>query len=303
MEQTFNIIYSNRSLSKNKKKENQEAMELPHIGATCEICNRTDFLPFRCAFCNKMVCTEHKNNHGSDCPIELTSNADVDDSKKPASKLIPRSLCQFCKQSTPELALVECLVCHGEYCLAHRHQHNCSSTKEQQDIARLNRLEQDEKVKRNEEILNKLRMDGNTGVKAQAYKNTSKNQQLAKRIRIMKIKQSAKGPTNIPMTDRLHFHVDYEPIPTPSTDDRKLIVKQLNVFTSTNMSVGKLIDYIAAQLGLTNSNNIAQADQLVLRHTRSCTVLDSQKKFADLISDEMLEDGDDLIITYVKPKI
>ncbi|KTW26185.1 hypothetical protein T552_03076 [Pneumocystis carinii B80] len=48
-------------------------MEFPNIGSYCSYpsCRRLDYLPFKCLYCNKEFCNDHKNEENHDCEKEL----------------------------------------------------------------------------------------------------------------------------------------------------------------------------------------------------------------------------------------
>lgn len=277
-------------------------MELPHIGEVCVICRRNDYLPFKCSHCDKIVCIDHKTNHGDECPLNTDSFLAPEVSNSDSL----HSRCDYCKKITLNLELVTCTFCEKNYCLSHRHQiqHSCSHLEE----VRQQRYQDDERR-------NQIRSDALANLKTTSTKNntniTPKSQSrpfvdpkklaLAKRIRIMSLKQSAKGPPNVLEEDKIFFKVRFE-----HHEDLKLSNKSkhdsvIKIFATPRHTLGRIVDWISTELSLINKNNLAGSEELTLCKNDDRSELcwfDNQKTFSDYLDNNQIEDGDDLIIRY-----
>jgi hypothetical protein len=72
----------------------------------------------------------------------------------------------------------------------------------------------------------------------------AKNEALARKVQLIKLKQTAIGVKAVPFSERIHLHVI---VPPTSGADRR----ELRYFVSNQWSVGKTVDY------LTSENKIA----------------------------------------------
>lgn len=289
-------------------------MELPHIGLTCSVCNRNDYLPFKCTSCAKVVCIDHRANHGADCPLTQTSF--VAEPKAVSESL--KQACNFCRKITLKLELSRCQHCPGNHCLYHRHQvqHECPQ------LARdkLARDQQTEiRLMRQQEALNRLKATvGEAGSRQQQQQQTKnqvitdpKKSALAKRVRLMKMKQSATCPkglihdTSIQTDqDKLFLEVRFVHEPQSELSQESLDGKSVNIWTSPKWTVGQTLDYPAHLLGATNKNHLEGSDRLVLmRHSRSTNKLidlDTTATFQQYLDTKELESGDILLLTYAR---
>jgi len=279
-------------------------MELPHLGLNCQVCNRNDYLPFKCTHCDKMVCIDHKTNHGKDCPLEAThfEPSDVASNLKNLQKS-----CDFCKKMTLELELTECGLCRSRFCLHHRHQdqHNCSLFIQLRESTR---REAEQRHERQRIALQNLKGVPSTSGScitlsetAQRLPSDPKKRALAKRVRIMKIKQTARGPPNILEVDRVYFEVKFHHEPGSKLSDVSKQGRSVNIFTTLKHPVGRMIDWSAGELGLTNKNNVPGSSQLVFRKLTSTDewiTLDNQVDFSHYLNDDTLENGDEIILTF-----
>jgi hypothetical protein len=281
-------------------------MELPHIGATCVVCNRNDYLPFKCQHCTKIVCIDHKEDHGADCPLSRTSFDAKIDLKSPESI---RQACDFCKKITLQLELSKCPHCHGKHCLYHRHQvqHTCAKLAEETETRK---LEEAAKIQKQQEALSKLKAKQTVNPAREAPKLDHsvqtrldpKKLALARRVNVMRIKQSARGPPNVLDQDKLFFEVEFIHNPESKLSNESKHGKKLNIYATKTHTVGRLVDFSSHELDITNKNQLHDSDQLVfqLKEHSNCTVLDSQATFQHYLDSGLLDSGDKLLMTHHK---
>lgn len=275
-------------------------MELPHIGKNCMVCNRNDYLPFKCSYCEMIVCVDHRTNHGNKCSLnelvfDKSNNVPPNESLKAA--------CDYCKRKTLSLELVKCNHCSMKHCLYHRHQvqHQCPELAEAQTKA-----DQSARSARQQEALDYLKtsLEGSNSKPTCSATKTKptdpKKQQLARRIRIMKIKQGARGPPNVLEADKIFFEVRFkhEAKSLISNSQRENVLK---IFTTRNHPVGRMVDWSADELNVINRNHLVGPDLLVFKKeldSGELLTLDSHKIFSHYMDGQTLENGDELILTY-----
>lgn len=112
----------------------------------------------------------------------------------------------------------------------------------------------------------------------------------------MKLKNKSIGPKNIPQSERFYFAV-YQPI----TDSPKVYTNFQGIFVSTAWSIGKIIDYMAESLNLSNSNNVAKSKKLRLFNHETGYILAPKidMTLSELITSNNITEGQDIILEYV----
>ena len=205
------------------------------------------------------------SSHG--CPTNNDSNDQIKDENKESKSILED--CHFCKQLVPDTEIVSCSECNNKHCLAHRHpdSHSCSS---------INKVPE---VKKPAIQIQTHSAPANRG---------AKNDTLAKRVAIMKMKQSAKGFTAIPQTERLHFNLI---IPNDSSPKP--------IFLSKEWSIGKCVDWLATTFKLVNNNSSQDALKLVLSKQDQDNYFSFSSKLNDLITNDFQE-GDTIVLKYVE---
>lgn len=121
---------------------------------------------------------------------------------------------------------------------------------------------------------------------------------MVNKIKLMKIKGKAFGDNKIPVVDRLFFSVHY-----PLTDG---ICKECRpLFVSKTWSVGRVIDFFSKRMKIENNNNVQTAPKLRLFVKDSgCLITHNMDTVMEtLIKDQVLLDGDSLVLEYVEPDI
>ena len=101
----------------------------------------------------------------------------------------------------------------------------------------------------------------------------TKNEALATKVALMKLKQNARGPTGVPMENRRHIFVE--------VDD-----KRYPFYFSTLWPLGKALDYLTKELKLLPATRVIILD-------RDQTLLDLSTNISDL---QQLRDADVIIL-------
>jgi len=111
----------------------------------------------------------------------------------------------------------------------------------------------------------------------------------------MRVKGSAIGPKNVPMSERFYFLVSL-----PLTVKNKHICTPKGVFVNAQWAIGKCIDSIADTLKVPNNNNTAATNKLRLFHHSNgaliCSEMDTP--LTKLFEDSTIVDGQHIILEY-----
>lgn len=281
-------------------------MELPQVGEHCQVCNRNDYLPFKCAYCNKLVCINHKTNH-SDCPInQITFNDSAESNSLGTSSEVLKDACHYCRLSFLKLELVNCSYCSGNYCLTHRHQHqhNCISITKTKDENELRSLELSEKSRNAIEKLKPHLKSGFQKPRQSSYAPQN-NSALAKKVRLMKLKLSSRGVVGTPEKDRIYFLCKFCHNPSAQKSQENNDGRCINFFASPEQYVGRLVDWTANELNISSTINFQpqKTERLVFQkvlNDGSRQTLNSNAFFKEYLANGTLESGDEMLLTFVK---
>lgn len=184
-----------------------------------------------------LISTHSKDHHSRDAHNCINDNNIVDKTSNEHESIHGR--CCFCKTSVPDIELVFCVGCHLKHCLIHRHpdSHKCNESFVVKESS--------------------LREKAKPALKCEAPNvRGAKNEALARRVAVMKLKQTATGLTSTPETERLYFKISV------LKDSEKTQSK--SIFLCKKWSVGKCVDWLASNFHLVNNNNNPSAAKLVL---------------------------------------
>ena len=184
--------------------------------------------------------------------------------------------CAFCRQSVPDTELVLCDKCDASHCLTHRHydSHKCPKNISEEKPKAL--------------VVKPMVKSSSPNVKG------TKNQSLALKVALMKLKQKASGQSSIPMDERLYFKVNFQ----KSAQNNNFDVKE--VFLSKEWSIGKCIDWLSSHLSLINNNNNPLAPKLVLSvDSGDKQILLMSHTLKQLESEGLVSNGDTLCLKYI----
>ncbi|XP_067055408.1 AN1-type zinc finger protein 1-like [Acropora muricata] len=253
--------------------------EFPRLGVRCEVktCQKLDFLPFLCNECCGKFCSKHRTkvSHGCFTGFKQEKEARLENMQQKSGMQ-----CAFhdCKS---ELIQVTCEHCCCSYCLRHRHQvdHQCSSLP-----LKKARQSPEEKI---QQIIGKdlsKEKKGRGGVR---------NEIMAAKVSLMKIKLKATGDVCIPQDERIYLRVL---LPYGSNG------QEIPMFFSKRWTVGKIIDKIAAAANLRNDNNLNRGEKkLRLIHRNTGEVLGQELQVVDFQKRDnfQLFSGSAVVIEYV----
>jgi predicted nucleic acid binding AN1-type Zn finger protein len=197
------------------------------IGTHCSIqsCNRLDFLPIKCYLCLSYFCKEHSSYSGHKCP-KFNDNI-VNENEVQLKNPLNLFPCSFVDCKIKELVKVECDYCMLNFCMKHRLQvdHNCDKQPKSQVVSKEPKPE--------------LHFEVKTNV-------SDKNKALQTKLIIMKLKQTAVGPTGLPEESKYYCFVE------DLTKEKATLKK--GFFFSKKWPIGRGVEFIFKTLSINISN-------------------------------------------------
>jgi len=259
-------------------------MEFPSLGKNCEKsdCNRLDFLPIKCNFCSEYFCSEHSPPDHHSC-AHLTAAGHTE--KADGAIQIQRYHCSVpgCKKT--ELAPVLCNYCALQICLGHRHQadHHCE------------KLEPGVRgMTETRALVDNILSSHNQPPASDVPKKprSVKAQKTAAKVQLMKLKMKSSGDKTLPQAERIYFLV------TPPKSSGKSVS---GAWVSRRWVMGRVIDSLAASLGVQNNNNLQSADKLNLFRSADGESVseDTSLELEKVLNRELLFNGDAVTLEYV----
>ncbi|XP_074599267.1 AN1-type zinc finger protein 1-like [Brevipalpus obovatus] len=244
--------------------------EFPHIGDRCFRCQDLDFLPVECEFCKNVFCKIHFSVQSHECPAFVEQDRVVSEKSDNHEHV----KCAFCNEVVlNRLEMVTCDICEKGFCLAHRlpEVHCCvkRTAIEKKSVPQIN--------------LPKSR----PSVAPKGSKG-AKNDALAKKVALMKLKSSAIGQASVPQSERRYFNLV---LPDEQTKP---------IFLCSQWSVGKCVDFLADKFKVTNNNNRANMPKLML-YNQDDLQLDFDTQIDKLEQEKVIDNGQNLIMKYVNP--
>ena len=220
-------------------------MELPQIGNFCSICGSLDFVPFICPHCRKQLCGDHASMPNHECSNLEENN--ISSPLKPTDSDFFQ--CTFC--NAKETVEIKCRECGFSFCLTHRYpeSHSCKVLDFRQKL----------QSSKNQQILSSSDVSSKSKAPAIAVKKpkNAKNEALAKKVALMKLKQIAKGDTKVAMEERFYFNL--------KLPNQKLV----HVFFNRRLQIGRIIDMLCSEHSIKLKNENLQLLSLVHELTDS----------------------------------
>jgi hypothetical protein len=210
---------------------NSNEKDLSSIGQHCSFqsCNRLDFLPVKCEFCFQKFCKEHSSVTGHTCSKYEELNQQKLEKARKILQPIQFYKCVFQDCEQREMVQVLCDFCMLNFCLKHRLpvDHKCAV--------------KNEPIKSESSFIDKSKELNKPEFKFEMKKNVSeKNTQLASKLVLMKLRQTAVGPPGLPELAKYYCFIDYNNEKKP-------------FFFSTKWPVGKCIEFIFDKLKISQS--------------------------------------------------
>ncbi|CAF0883320.1 unnamed protein product [Adineta ricciae] len=233
------------------------------LGTHCEYpeCNTLDFLPIYCFHCEKTFCKRHGSAPDHSCISLQQTNLENSTSNLP---FLPCAYSNGCKSQKSPISFT-CSLCLKNFCVEHRHvdDHECPNRAQQQPMTHY------------ASQTNKSEPKATSNYPTEKFVGT-KNEALANKVAIMKLKQSAKGPVGVPMENRLHVFVQI--------DDGDGNNKRYPFYLSKLWPLGKGLDYLTKELKLLSANRIIILEREDIQLDLSATISDlKQLHDADVI--------------------
>lgn len=250
------------------------------MGKQCSLdnCRTLDFLPIPCSHCSLHFCRAHSLPAAHSCS---SPPAAPEYRPEGAPRRYPCTV-GGCNRAEP--APVQCAACQALLCLVHRHQadHSCSAL---EAVSR--------PMAATKEVVKEILSSGPAPAPARPPR-TVKAQKTAAKVQLMKLKMGSKaGDPGLPQEERVYFLV---------SPPRELARPAAGAWVSRAWSMGRVLDSLAAGLGVTNRNNVSGAEKLGLY--RSCDGQSLSREAASLLR-ELLEreevfNGDSVLLEFCR---
>lgn len=193
------------------------------VGVHCYYCRQLDFLPFHCSHCNHDFCSSHRLKESHHCE-SLQLNKSNDSQKNPSS--IVNNHGKFFQSLLPAKA-------------SERIKESTKASSPSSSIPDNNNI----KSSLNKSSLDKLLKFFNRHKTTKASSTHSSNK-ISQKLTLQK---SSKGDTKIPLQNRIYVYCYV-------LDIDHNIDKPEPIFINKVWPIGRVIDYLASQLGIKNVN-------------------------------------------------
>ena len=148
-------------------------------------------------------------------------------------------------------------------------------------------------MEKTREIVKNILSKENIDSKKLDKKVSAKNAKMSAKIQLMKLKQNADGNKSIPPNERVYFRVHF-----PSKKSES--VNSKNVFVSSKISSGKVVDALAELCQIENPNNSSMVTKKLRIFGLEGDIWSS--KLSDIletmIKEEMAFNGESIILEY-----
>jgi predicted nucleic acid binding AN1-type Zn finger protein len=246
----------------------EKAQGLLEVGQHCFICNKLDFLPFKCYDCNKTFCADHKRPEAHDCePVsrrpasqnsaQRTTGSRLGTGSPSGNRLGGSRSTSVSRTSSPDIP--------SGHATGSRAIPSTTSTTSSSKLEKLKSF---------------------WAAKKSVPKPKRPNQALA----LAELKKSAKGDDKIPMQDRIYFYIERPEsryIDTVTNQSTVRPAKKLPVYFSKDMVVGRVLDKSSELLSISNRNS--NSDKKIGLY--SAQLLPYSAKLGDLV-----KNGDQLVV-------
>ena len=248
-------------------------MEAFDTGTHCQLttCKNLDFLPFVCDKCSLVFCSEHRTPLSHNCS-NLTPKESTD-LKKPCS--IINYPCSVENCDSVELVPVLCSLCKEQVCLSHRipEDHNCIKLKvKKKPVSVSNQLHQQFEMKQPKSL------------------KSAKARKMSAKLALMKLKLHSIGSNELPEEERAYFFVHAHNLKTSAKP----------FFVCKSWTVGKVVDFLANKLNLSNQNHVINCAKLRLCSADSGDVIMPDVTIQNIFDNELLFNGSAVILKYVE---
>ena len=249
------IFYLNMSLS-----PKDACNDLANLGQNCSFkaCSRLDFLPIKCDLCALVFCKEHSSLSSHLCEKYNQLSQKKQSEKKPLEP-VQFYQCSFesCANQK-EIVSICCEFCKLNFCLKHRLvvDHNCTA--------------RSELLKPDSNNIDKNKTAKPAEFKFEMKQNVSdKNVQLAAKLLIMKLRQTAIGPPGLTEQFKYYCYVECNKEKKP-------------FYFSTKWPIGKCIEFVFEKL------RISISELSKFKFYLEDSLIESSNNIEDLIKKEVL---------------
>ena len=261
-------------------------------GKHCHNCENLDFLPLLCYYCRLIFCKDCHWFEKHKCSKYSEEQKKSNDNNQKITEFEKFACCyKNCKiQSKVQII---CPACGYQFCLKHRNviDHECKKKEEIKAETRNINLQQDRIIS---EAIAKTKSKTNNAnpIPIPTKRKKLKNTAMARKVAIMKLKNTAIGDNSIPENDRFHLKLIISPeiLNNKSSSSKKDVEK--GVFINKFATIGKNLDKICDVLKIINRNNEIQNED-----ERLGLSVDGENKIqAHLLTKDVLENGDSVYL-------
>ncbi|KAG9097297.1 hypothetical protein FS749_006602 [Ceratobasidium sp. UAMH 11750] len=260
-------------------------MDLPEKGAHCGLasCQIFDLLPIRCTACQALFCKTHaqQDAHGCEAPVSVREPAS--DSTRVGCEVDGCGRAAVLKPAVGDTPAPgwSCDVCHGVYCISHRHTdtHNCVPVSRPPVV---------DKKAEAQALLTKLFPDAKAGgtstARARPAPADPVKRAKLRAIELMKMKHKAVSAdpslargSGIQAGDKIHLRVTYAPLKS-----------EVVVWYRKDIVTGKAVDLAGRALSVSREDGRGMR---FVRGHETDGVLDLKN---ELTLGGQIEDGDEV---------
>lgn len=205
--------------------------ELPGLGDHCSLkfCQTLDFLPIKCDLCSLKFCKEHFSYDSHFCvKYKELNQINSSSSSNSVAPIISRYTCSLDGCKTKELVAIVCDKCKLNFCVQHRLQidHECKFD----SALSANQAKTGQRS-------NEFKFELKTNV-------SEKNTNLAAKLVLMKLKQTADGPPGLPEEAKFYCFIEYQNIKKP-------------FFLSNKWPIGRCEEFLCQKLNIKQKNDLS----------------------------------------------
>jgi len=252
-------------------------MEFPELGEHCSRvdCGKLDFLPVICKACGEAFC--------KDCYFLDAHNCKQNEVNLNCFKKIAEVFtCSVTGCKKRDLVRMPCSFCDQHFCLKCRHPDDHSCQKKPSNEAKTS-----EQSRTKEVLENIMRERQKVSESAPPKKPRNvKNQKLAAKVQLMRLKGKAKGDVSLPQEERTFFRILHEK-------------GEAAIFGSNKWSIGRVLDSAARACNVDNVNNAVSCDdakRVALYLQADGARLKESEELKDMLDSGLIFNGDTLIL-------
>ncbi|ANB12718.1 Cuz1p [Sugiyamaella lignohabitans] len=232
----------------------EKSQGLLDVGEHCALCNKIDFLPFKCHECEKTYCNEHRKVQDHDCVPVKTKTGSGSSSTNRITSSTRLGSTPASKQAVgaPRLAAASA---------ASDRARNTS-----QPTSSSGAGSSSSSTSSTPPALERLKSLWAKKTSSSSSSGGTRPKKVNPLLALAELKKSSKGDEKIPTQNRLYFYLVRPASDTLDISGRPTTrpEKKLAVFFQKDMIVGRALDKACELLAITNKNNTSNGHRLGL---------------------------------------